>query len=107
MKIMTHSNIKMCEQKNVNLTWNDLDDTWKKVFNDAIGKGKVTTAPNQEELKRIMNLQKLYCSGNKITDLSPLKNLTQLQVLYCKGNDISEWQIQAFKEQHPNCRVRY
>ena len=70
--------------------WNDLNNTWKKVFNKAIDKGKVTTTPNKEELERIMNLQKLYCSYNKITDLSPLKNLTQLQELDCGFNQITD-----------------
>ena len=73
-----------------NQTWNDLGDTWKKVFNKAIDKGEVTTAPNKEELERIVNLQKLNCSGNKITDLSPLKNLTKLKELVCESNQITE-----------------
>ena len=69
---------------------NGLDNTWKKVFNEAIGKGRITTIPTSEELKKIWDLQELYCQNNQLTDLSPLAKLTQLQKLYCQNNQITD-----------------
>ena len=75
--------------QNSNRTWwNNLNHTWKKVFNKAIGKGKVTTSPTEPELQKILNLTKLDCSENQIRDLSPVQNLNNLTELYCYDNQI-------------------
>jgi serine/threonine protein kinase len=69
--------------------WNQLDDEWKEVFKKAIS---VDSEPTDSELEKIVNLQELNCSFNKISDLEPLHALTNLQVLACHENQISDLQ---------------
>ena len=77
--------------QNSNRTWwNNLNDKWKKVFNEAIGKGKLTTSPTEPELQKILNLTELDCSWNKIRDLSPVQNLNNLTTLSCDSNQIRD-----------------
>jgi len=67
--------------------WNQLDENWQKVFKDAIG---IKLKPIDSDLEEIVNLQKLNCRSNKISDLEPLRALTNLQVLDCSFNEISD-----------------
>lgn len=70
--------------------WYDLDDGWKKVFNNQIGKGKIIDTPSLFELKEIKNLEELDCRNNEITDLTPLVVLHKLKDLDCGSNKISD-----------------
>jgi serine/threonine protein kinase len=63
--------------------WNQLDDDWKEVFKEAI---KIKSDPSDDELVKIVNLQELNCSYNKISDFKPLRALTNLQTLDCSSN---------------------
>jgi Leucine-rich repeat (LRR) protein/tetratricopeptide (TPR) repeat protein len=67
--------------------WNQLGGNWKMVFKNAIG---IDADPTDSDLEKILNLQKLYCYENKISDLEPLRALTSLQELYCSYNEISD-----------------
>jgi len=67
--------------------WNQLDDNWKKVFKEAIS---IKVEPSDSDLEKIVNLQRLDCCWNDISDLEPLRALKSLQLLYCYGNQISD-----------------
>ncbi len=78
--------------------WEQLDDTWKTVFQNAIYEKAMTRffkitlglKPSDSDLEKIFLLQKLNCSHHKISDLEALRPLTQLQVLICYNNSISD-----------------
>ena len=80
--------------------WNQLDDNWKQVFNQAIGyeeKGLiglinrvVRTELNDNDLDKIFNLQTLDCSNHQFGSLEPLRPLTELHILKCGQNQLSD-----------------
>jgi predicted nucleic acid-binding protein len=53
--------------------------------------------------KIVLNLQKLGCSKNKISDLQPLHALTNLRELDCRDNQISQTEIERFKKAVLGC----
>ena len=44
---------------------------------------------NKLNLERFINLRKLNCNDNKLTDLHGLSNCTSLKKLYCNDNKLS------------------
>jgi len=67
--------------------WNQLDDTWKNIFKDAIS---IDGEPTDSDLEKIVNLQTLSCTRNQISDLKQLSTLTNLRYLNCWKNQISK-----------------
>jgi len=79
--------------------WNQLDEDWKEIFKKAaninVGFFKGIFGFNNDDLEKIVNLQKLDFSGDwnkkgEISDLEPLRALTNLQELKCHLNQISD-----------------
>jgi Leucine-rich repeat (LRR) protein len=66
--------------------WRQLDYKWKAIFEDAID---ICSEPDNRELAKIVQLQKLDCRNRKITSLKPLRKLTNLQALNCYKTKIS------------------
>ena len=80
-------------------------------------------------LKTLLRLQKLYCHSTQIQDLSCLRHLKTLQVLdchntlvdsleelfqlfslkelYCQATKIKRSDVDKFKQNFPNCRVKH
>ena len=58
-------------------------------------------------LKGLVKLEWLYLSYNRITNLDALSDMKSLRSVSLYGNPLSESQIEAFKGDHPDCRVSY
>ncbi len=63
--------------------WNQLDENWQNVF-ENIG---IKSDPSDNELVEIV---KLWCHSNQLSDLEPLRALTNLQALYVHNNQLSD-----------------
>ena len=68
--------------------WNQLDETWKKIFKEAIDIDDAE--PTDSDLEKIVNLQELACQKKQLSDLKPLRALTNLQKLNCHNNQIRD-----------------
>ena len=101
------------------LSWTNISQAWRKALNHAIGKGKVNTAPSQEEWKKMAALTTLKWRGkttddqkeadyehtdskDKIGNISPLKILTNLTRIELQGNSITALNLDDLSHMKPS-----
>jgi Leucine-rich repeat (LRR) protein len=65
--------------------WKKLDLTWKRIFKQAID---INHSPDEEELKEILKLEEVDCSGSSIISIEPLQYLKKLRRLNCSNTSI-------------------
>ncbi len=67
--------------------WNNLNAEWKSVFRLALEMQPDAT-PDDNQLKQILQIQKLDCSEKQIGSLEPIKNLKFLQELDISSTNV-------------------
>ncbi|MEI6677375.1 MAG: DNA translocase FtsK [Mariniphaga sp.] len=65
--------------------WRNLDITWKKIFKRTID---INHNPDIDEIKDILNIEDIDCSGASIISLEPLQYLHNLRKLNCSNTEV-------------------
>ena len=67
--------------------WNNLEEQWQLIFNRKVGIGTEVT---QAKLDKLFSETEIAIIGKNITDLKPIKRFKNLEEFYCSGNLISD-----------------
>ncbi len=65
--------------------WKSLDTSWKNIFKQNFD---INHNPTVDEIKQILLLKAINCSGKRILSLEPLLRLTNLEVLDCSKTQV-------------------
>lgn len=66
--------------------WNNLSETWKEIFTEAMGQNKSNTTEN---LHQLVEQEKLHFKDKPITNLEPLREFVRLRELHFSGTSMT------------------